>query len=180
MDCEWIETYTGRRFCPLDPRPEDVCLTDIVWALSQKCRYTGHCATFFSVAEHSVLVSRLVPAEAKLWGLLHDAAEAYLPDVARPIKRSLAGFEAIEERVLRAIAEALGLPWPVPDVVWEADTIALATEKPVLFPSSPNEWNLGVEAADLPVRCLSPIAARAAFLERFTVLQEMARAQSVL
>lgn len=65
---DWIQTFTGRRFWPLDPRPEDVCIEDIAHALSLKCRFGGHCTRFYSVAEHSVHVSNYVPAEFALWG----------------------------------------------------------------------------------------------------------------
>lgn len=175
---DWIETWSGKRFYPLDPRPADVDLADIVWALGFQCRYNGHSAQFYSVAEHSVLVSRLLKTtDEKLWGLFHDSAEAYLPDVARPIKASLDGFDEIEERVLDAIAQALGLPWPVPPAVWQADLEALAIEKPAVFPSSKIRWPAieGIRPEQLiPLQFLSPEAARAVFLERFRMLVESA------
>jgi len=90
----WIATYTGGRFYPLDPRPEDVCIADIAHSLSQICRFNGQTLQFYSVAQHSVLVSKLLgqggPSPIhEFMGLKHDAAEAYLCDLVRPIKREL-------------------------------------------------------------------------------------------
>lgn len=82
----WIQTFTGKKVFPLAMTAEMVCVDDIAHALSMKCRFTGHCREFYSIAEHSVRVSLLVRPELRLAALLHDAAEAYLPDLARPIK----------------------------------------------------------------------------------------------
>ena len=75
---DWIQTYLGIQFWPLDPRPEEVMLFDIAHSLSNMCRFTGHCREFYSVAQHSVIVSQNVPREDAAWGLLHDASEAYM------------------------------------------------------------------------------------------------------
>lgn len=114
MKDAWILTFTGRRFYPFSPRSEDVCLEDIAHALSMKCRYQGHTRWFYSVAEHSVgvmLGAKQAGAQLpeQLQALLHDAAEAYLPDVPSPVKPHLNGFKEVELRVEDAIAEALGL-----------------------------------------------------------------------
>src|SRR4051812_31750950 len=82
----YIQTYSGTEFWPLSPKAADVKLIDIAHALSNKCRFAGHCREFYSVAQHSVLVSRQLPDEFKLWGLLHDAGEAYFADIPNPIK----------------------------------------------------------------------------------------------
>lgn len=79
----WILTSTGRQFWPLQPRADEICIEDIAHHLSMQCRFTGATRFHYSVAQHSVLVSQLAPdGENPLWGLLHDAAEAYLVDVA--------------------------------------------------------------------------------------------------
>lgn len=85
---DWMQTYTGRVFWPLEPRPEDVDIVDIAHALANLCRYGGHSKVFYSVAHHSVLVSQIVPPADALWGLMHDSAEAYVIDLIRPIKHS--------------------------------------------------------------------------------------------
>ena len=79
-------TYTGKEFYPLDPNPADIDIKDIAHALSNCCRFAGHIKSFYSVAQHSVIVSELCEPENALAGLLHDASEAYLSDIARPVK----------------------------------------------------------------------------------------------
>ena len=144
MGDDWIQTYTGRRFHPLQPRPEMVCIEDIAHALALKCRWTGHARSFYSIAEHSVRVSWAIRSDRQtvLFGLLHDAAEAYLADVARPVKRHLhtalpddhlVSFAEAEERLLAVIHQALGLPAieTIPGAaraVRLADDVLLATE----------------------------------------------------
>lgn len=139
-DNNWIQTYTGRQFWPTNPRSEDVCIEDIAHALSMKCRYTGHCKRFYSVAEHSVLVAEILPDAAKLWGLMHDAAEAYMPDVARPIKREISVLLEMDNRITIAIAEAFGLSLPMPAEVHDADLVLLATERRDLMALPPRPW----------------------------------------
>src|SRR5512146_2196359 len=120
-DRGWIQTYTGRQFWPFNPHPEDVRAEDIAHALSQVCRYQGHCLEFYSVAQHSVLVSYAVPDHLALWGLLHDAAEAYLADIARPLKHAFPYFMGVEEEIEKVIAFRFALPWPKPESVSWAD-----------------------------------------------------------
>ena len=85
----YLSTYTGKKFYPYDPRPEQICIEDIAHGLSMLCRFAGQCRFFFSVAEHSIAVAHLLPANLKLFGLLHDASEAYLADLPRPVKAGL-------------------------------------------------------------------------------------------
>jgi hypothetical protein len=131
---EWIQTASGGRFYPLNPRPQDVRLDDIAHALANICRYTGHCSQFYSVAQHSVLVSLAVAPGHALWALLHDASEAYLVDVPRPLKQhpSFDAYRDAEAEVERCIAVAFGLCWPIPEEtkneVKYADLVLLATE----------------------------------------------------
>ena len=93
---DWIQTFSGGCFWPLDPRSSEVDIHDIAQSLAMTPRYRGHTVRFYSVAEHSVLVSRAVPPEYALWGLLHDAAEAYTADIPSPLKRSIAEWPTIE------------------------------------------------------------------------------------
>lgn len=114
MSADWIETYTGVSFFSLNPSPDDVRIEDIAHALSQKCRFNGHTSHFYSVAAHSINVQRELEARGadvrtQLIGLLHDASEAYLPDVPSPIKPLLNGFKEVEKRVEIAIFNAFGL-----------------------------------------------------------------------
>lgn len=103
---DWISTYTGRRVFPLNMKQEDLCIEDIVHALANKCRYTGHCNVFYSVAQHCVLMSEFDLPGPPIWRLLHDAAEAYLPDVAHPIKHCFPNLIAAENHILELVQKA--------------------------------------------------------------------------
>jgi uncharacterized protein len=140
---DWCQMFTGRQFWPLDPRAEDIDPVDIIISLSRQCRFTGHTKYFYSVAQHSVLVARQLPEHLKLWGLLHDASEAYLVDVPRPLKK-LPGFEAYREaeaRVMACVCERFGIAVEQPREVTLADHRMLATEARDLMPDKPTAWN---------------------------------------
>lgn len=179
-EAAWIQTYTGRRFRPFDPRPEDVCIKDIAHALAFKCRFGGHCTAFYSVAQHSVLVSEAVASSGfgsavQLEGLMHDAAEAYLPDVPRPVKPHLLGFANIEIRVERAIASAFDLPWPWCPAVKRTDTAILRDEAIQLMDGDHSDWDLPEPALGIPIDPWGPEEAERRFLERFEMLWEARR-----
>jgi len=141
----WIQTFTGRRFWLDNPRPEDVDIIDIAHALSNENRFAGHTIRAYSVAEHSVRVAALLPVELKLWGLLHDAAEAYVKDIPKPLKAMLPEYRAIEERIQRAVCVRFGLQWLMPAEVEEADAIMLRVEALSLFESPPIDgWTDGL------------------------------------
>jgi uncharacterized protein len=135
----WIQTHTGKQVWPLNPRVADICIEDIAHALSNLCRFAGHTRDFYSVAQHSVLACNNC-ATAPLWALLHDAAEAYLCDVPRPVKGYLGGYKEAEVRLERIIAEKFGLPWPMPAEVKEIDLKLLATERRDLMNTPPIQW----------------------------------------
>lgn len=128
----WIQTFTGRRFYPADPRPEDIDIRDIAGSLARQCRYAGHCLRFYSVAEHCVLLARHVAISTPdlfLTTLLHDSSEAYLVDVPRPIKPQLTGYAALEDRLMRVIADKYRVKWPLPPMVKNADLAILSDER---------------------------------------------------
>lgn len=126
---DFMQTFSGRKFWPLDPRSDEVHIEDIAHALSMQCRYGGHCTRFYSVAEHSVLMARtFVNLDLALWALLHDAAEAYVADVPRPLKRFLPGYKEAESKVMAAICDRFGLPHEMPERVKYADECILADE----------------------------------------------------
>lgn len=133
----WIHTFSGVRYFPANPRVEDVRIVDIAHHLSMLCRFTGAVRHFYTVCEHSVLVSYLVPSEYALYGLLHDAAEAYLNDLSSPVKHnwfSLWGYRRLERKNMAAIAAKFGLPAEMPACVHEADQRMLRTEQCQLMP----------------------------------------------
>lgn len=95
----------------MDLDPSKIGIHVIASALSKQCRFAGATRRFYSVAEHSVLVAeRLTSYDARLLGLFHDAAEAYIGDIIRPLRSQISGLEAVEDRVWKAIAERFGLP----------------------------------------------------------------------
>lgn len=135
----FIVTFTGRHFHPFDPSPDEVILQDIAHSLALKCRYTGHCSRFYSVAQHSVLVAALVPVEYRKEALLHDAAEAYLADLAFPLKNHerMAGFQLTERDILCTVFQKFGLTYPgyLSPAVAAADRQAMDVEWSELMPS---------------------------------------------
>ncbi len=175
---DWFQTYTGRAWYPLAPRPADVDLVDIAHGLAYQCRFNGHCSEFYSVADHSLRVAAVMavggPA-AELAGLLHDAAESYLGDLVRPIKRELRQFYDLERRNQFAIFEGLGVPIGPDDYaasVREADLILLATERRDLMAAPPMSW-VSVERVDPLPSELVPLPAaqaQAFFVRRFELL----------
>jgi hypothetical protein len=124
----WIQTYTGKKFYPLDPRAEEVNINDIAYVLAGEWRFGGHCSPRISVAQHSVMVSEHLPLNLALWGLLHDASEAYVRDLNRPIKQRLPEYKSIENRIMEVIAEKFNLPWPMPDEIHTPDERVMAGE----------------------------------------------------
>lgn len=160
-----IRTFTGRKFWPLQPRAEDLDIRDIAHALSNICRFTGHVRKFYSVAEHSVRVSELLPPPLKLWGLLHDASEAYMCDLASPVKSQCPGYRAAEVKLEFIIAERFGLEWPRPAEIKAADVLLFLAEKRDLMPGK----SFTVEYPR--IRPWSPATAKARFLRAFRALQ---------
>lgn len=172
---DWIETFTGRKFFPLDPRPEDICIEDIAHHLSQICRFTGAVREFYSVAQHSWLVSERVDARHALWGLLHDAAEAYLGDLSRPIKRDggwAQNYREAERRVMDQVCEKFGLPPVEPESVRRADDFMVVNEARQLMRSKAKSWSWGHDVKAL-ADCIEPWGphyAELMFLNRFRQL----------
>ncbi|MBU0563232.1 MAG: phosphohydrolase [Gammaproteobacteria bacterium] len=146
----WILTRSGRRFDLLAPKADQVCTLDIAHALSQLCRFNGHTSRHYSVAQHSLLVASIVPAEHQLAALLHDATEAYVGDMVRPLKLGMREFyeaqslvslyDEVERKVWLAICEHFHLEPELPACVHEADMIALATERRDLMPAHGETW----------------------------------------
>lgn len=154
---DWMQTATGRQYWPLDPRPEEVCAEDIAHHLGMLCRYCGACLRFYSVAEHSVGVFRVVMAalERRMasradrrrigrHALLHDAPEAYCHDLIRPIKRCVHGYAEVEAANHDAIALRFGLGLVGNEagaLIKAADNAMLLAEQAVLMLPAPAKWS---------------------------------------
>lgn len=162
-----IVTYSGRVMRPLEPEGADFCIEDVAHSLANQCRFTGHTARFYSTAQHSVLVSEIVPTSDRFVALMHDASEAYLSDISRPVKRQVAfqAYKEIEERLMYALADHFGFAWPAPATVHWADDVLLRTEQRDLMP------NLlrvpGDDYLDFKIAPMLPEQAESYFLARF-------------
>lgn len=138
----FIETFSGINFNFNDPKPDEIDIEDIAHALGMQCRFAGQIRKFYSVAEHSLNVARLVPNEFKLTALLHDASEAYLTDVPSPVKVLLPDYNRLESVVQEAIANKFGLVYPFPIEIHEADRACLIAEARSMLPvKNKNHWS---------------------------------------
>lgn len=173
---DWIQTYQGGQMYPLDPLQSEISFFDIAHALGNLCRFNGHCKRFYSVAEHSCHVSDILPAPLKLVGLLHDASEAYLCDMPRPIKRSEGFAEKYleaEERLMRVIGARFGFAWPPEQAIHEADNRLLATEAlQIMAPLHPEWRDHGIPVNGLILPCWGPEKAKSEFLARLFSLMD--------
>lgn len=189
----WILTRSGRRFDLLAPKADQVSTLDIAHALSQLCRFNGHTSRHYSVAQHSLLVASIVPAEHQLAALLHDATEAYVGDMVRPLKLGMREFyeaqslvslyDEVERKVWLAICEHFHLEPELPACVHEADMIALATERAQLMPEHAGEWEClaGVTPLNKPLENWTPSRAFLHYHNRLLELMQSthrARARS--
>lgn len=169
---DWMQTFTGRQFWPMDPRPEEVAIADIAHALSLACRYAGHCRRFYSVAEHCVLMAWAVEPRHQLWALMHDASEAYLVDVPRPLKPYLPGYKVAEAAVMLAICARFGLPAEMPAAVHAADNRILHDELAQAMAAPPMPWNLPGEPLGVTLQFWEPQRAEFEFVSLFDRLTE--------
>lgn len=165
----YVSTYLGNRFYPLEPRIDRVAIEDIAHGLAYQCRFNGQTCEFYSVAQHSLVVASLVPPHLRFAALMHDAAEAYLGDMVKPLKVLLPQFAQIEDKVGDIIAQAFALDFSDYAPIKRADLVALATEKRDLMPHSVERWAYLDDIAPLPepIRPMDPASAKQAFLAAF-------------
>lgn len=173
MAVRYFRTHTGKRVHPLCPSPQEIDIEDVAHSLSQMCRFLGHTDGFYSVGQHSVLVSELASHRDALWGLLHDASEAYLCDLPAPIKRDpeMSFYRIAEDRLMRAICRRFGLRPQMPRSVMAADKLALATEFRDVTTVDDPDWiveECGVAPiSDYTIFPWAPAVAEDRFLRRF-------------
>lgn len=175
VSTDWMQSYTGKKFHPLALQLDEIDKVDIAHALSMLCRYGGHTNKFYSVAEHCVLMSWAVRPENALAALLHDASEAYLIDLPRPVKRAW-GFEeyrAAEDHALEAIFRVFGVDWPMPAEVKEADTRILLDERNAMMTNTPDAWECdGLQPLGIVIENWTPDLAKFMYLKRLAELTE--------
>lgn len=170
---DWIATYTGKKFVPLDPKVEDIDIRDIAHALANVCRFSGHVIKFYSVAQHSVLASNEAPEHLQLATLLHDASEAYICDMSRPVKHDplMQPYRDAEKRLMAAIEKRFGVNCDQPEI-HEIDNRMLFTERRDLMPMSPDwdgRWG-DVQPYPDVIEPWSPKDAERSFLRHFYYL----------
>lgn len=169
----YISTFKGNRFWPAEPRIDRIDIEDIAHGLAYQCRFNGQTSAFYSVAQHSIMVASILPPPLHKAALLHDAAEAYLGDIVKPLKHLLPGFAEIEAGVTRLIARAFEVDFDTDHIaIKHADMVALATEKRDLMPNSAEAWSYLAGIAPLPAAIdpLPPADAKAAFLAAWAQL----------
>lgn len=176
----WMQTFTGKQFYPLAPRAEDIDPTDIAHALSLICRYGGHTTRFYSVAEHCVILSHVVAPEHALEALLHDATEAYVGDMVRPLKHHMPDYREVEQRVWSAITLRFNLreenarPRDLAAEVVDADNRILLDERAAVLAPTDHTWQqddllpLGVT-----IRAWDPPSAEWIYRDRLEELLEI-------
>lgn len=162
-----IQIHNGTYFDFANPKRSEFDIEVIAHALSNLCRFTGH-GQFYSVAQHSVHVSYLCPKEYALFGLLHDGSEAFLGDIASPLKAMLPDYKSLEHKVQCMIFRKFGLPEIMPWEVKRADIKALRTEQRDIMRSK-DAWP-GLEFIEPDSGRIVPhlpMVAKQMFLERF-------------
>ncbi|NVZ62031.1 phosphohydrolase [Pseudomonas gingeri] len=163
-----ILTVTGKRFDLYQPDVALVDPRDISHALAHLCRFNGHTREFYSVAQHSCIVAELVPEQHKLAALLHDATEAYIGDMVRPLKQWMHAYQDVEDWIWNCICARFDLDCELPADVHQADLIALSTERRDLMPPDPAIWDclVGIEPMAETIRPWSATEARLTFHQR--------------
>lgn len=168
----WLQTHTGKKFFPLDPKIEDIDIEDIAHSLSMLCRFTGHSTFFYSVSQHSVLVSYNCNPEDALMGLLHDASEYALQDIPSPLKRSgkFEEYRIYEYKLQSMIYTKFCKSIIEPPSVKEADIRMLATEARDLMSPLHPEWIQPAKPYDFKIDPVLPHLAKSLFINRFNEL----------
>lgn len=163
-----ISVTGGQFFDLLHPENSEYSIDVIASALSNLCRYTGHVTRFYSVAEHSVLVSKIVPPKLALAGLLHDASEAFVGDVSSPLKKLVPAYREIEDNIQADIARRFGLEYPFPEEIHKADKQLYWAERKMIAPAVDALWHKEFRASrKVEPQGWTPVRSKREFLKRF-------------
>lgn len=173
---DWTQTRHGHKWFSMAPREEDVDIRDIAHALAMTCRFGGMSSDYFTVAQHCVLVSTLCPPEDALWGLMHDAAEAYLRDIPTPTKHApeMLAYRQVEKHTMRVICRHFMMPVDEPPSVKAADGLALMIEAANFMQPYLEGWNMPLPTSEqmFTIRPMDWREAKAAFLTRWVELAQ--------
>jgi hypothetical protein len=170
----FTQTYSGERIYFLNPEQNNYKIEDIAHSLSMQCRFNGHTNKFYSVAQHSVIVSYYVPEKYALWGLLHDAAEAYVCDIPRPLRPHISGHEDMEKNIFMEIAKQFSLDpiiFPMPKEVKKIDNRLLIDEGKT-FLGNIDGWGLKGDPLDIKIKPWTPEVSEFTFLARYLELKQ--------
>ncbi len=178
MKTDWLQTFTGKKFFPLEPRIEDICIEDIAHSLSMQCRFAGHSKRFYSVAQHcNAMVNCWFSApedkELAKYALLHDASEAYLSDIPRPLKYlpEFQFYRDAEKVLSEMIYVRFGLNPVEPEAIKRADWELLCEEAMsprIMSPLHP-DWSARCDPL-INFMPVSPERAEEIYLEKFEQL----------
>lgn len=179
-DSRWMQTFSGLRFYPADPRPQDICIEDIAHHLSLMNRFTGATRYAYSVAQHAINCAIMADGEHALEALLHDATEAYIADINSPAKSYLPDYKVMEARLYRVVANKFGFPVQTTDYVKVIDTRMLVTEAAHLMREESYSWwnedhwpeQYDLDIVNIVLDPMSPKDVEAWFLELFDELTE--------
>jgi len=180
---DWMLTITRRQVWPLALKIEDINIADIARPLGNQCRYNGHVDEFYSVAEHSVLISRALERDGEdarvcLIGLHHDDCETWLGDMIKPLKNALekqgVSLKPYELAAEELISKKFGLPWPWPAVIKEYDNKIVRDEKEQLKAGGPDWTAFGIPSVGLNIvlPCWEPKRAAREYIHRHVELTE--------
>lgn len=178
----WIMTQNKNKVDILNLRPSDIDINDIIYSLSNQCRFNGHCNSFFSVAHHSVMVADLCSNENAFQGLLHDASEAYISDIPAPFKKFLPDYENMEEAIQDCIYTKYNININISEEVMLVDKRCCVTE--ALYNTNDYEWIYSVKIGNIKIepypkeffdkymnKSIEEI--RSTFLHRFNFFKEL-------
>jgi 5'-deoxynucleotidase YfbR-like HD superfamily hydrolase len=168
-----IRTYSGLYFDFANIESNIILIEDIVQGLSHIGRFVGHTETLYTVAQHSVLASYIVPEEEAFAALMHDASEAYTGDLNKPLKELLPEFKVIESKIEAHIFKTFGLPSELSDSVKYADRVMLATEQRDIMNAQDDRWvfTAGVSPMEKRIKVVDSVTARKMFMDRFNELR---------
>lgn len=182
MSSGWMQTLTGKKLDPFNPTPDTVCIEDVAHALSNLCRFGGHCKRFYSVAEHSVrgtefIIDEYEDLDLAFDFLMHDTSEYAFQDLVRPIKKQLPDYENAEHAMQKFLAGHFGFRYPFVPLVHEIDNRMLVTEAVALLRDGPVEnWHQGMLCAPIILEDAelgwSPGRARLEFITLYNQLVE--------